>query len=93
MPSKLVRLELDEGFELVVNLDKITFIHKTADRLSISFGNDHFLPLTGDAAESFWRCLRGSVLTIHHATPGAAPQTKIAEVPTHKDFSEKSNDD
>ncbi|WP_143845163.1 hypothetical protein [Nostoc sp. T09] len=74
---------------MCINLDAITTAEMTQGKVAIFFiGDPTPSILRGEAAESFWRCLRGSVLTIHHATPGAAQSTKIAEVPPRQDSSD-----
>lgn len=83
MPSKFVRIQ-DVETELVINLEQIQSVLKKGDCVQIFFANDQRdHRLYGEAAKSFWSCLRGSTLTIHRA----AHPAKNAETLAHKDFS------
>lgn len=63
MPSKFVRLKAD--IEIAINLENISHVVKGDHVLFVHFvGGADPLSLTKDAAEAFWRCIKGASLGI-----------------------------
>lgn len=83
MPNKLVRLQADD-MEIAINLERVNYVSKGQNITFIHFaGESRPLTLRAEASEAFWRCIKGSSMTIHREYP----QNKNAEVLAQQDSS------
>lgn len=63
MTTKFVRFKAD--LDVAINLENVSHVIKGDNVTFVHFiGGTDPLPLTKDAAESFWRCIKGSSLGI-----------------------------